>query len=165
MDRVWMLRLLSLGLMVSLVPLWRQMAWARNRYYTLLTILAALYPLGKVLQAWLIGPGWVRWYLSDVGWTSFVALAVAGLIKYRLFLDRVNAGVHVAFMIGVAAELWQMSVKQRGTFTGAGDWIDLIIFILMYGLNLYLIALMRTPAPTPTVKVPRKKVKRALNHR
>ncbi|MDP3958369.1 MAG: hypothetical protein Q8Q36_02835 [bacterium] len=136
-----------------------------SRYFTAIAVLALLYPLGKVLQFWLIGPGWIRWYISDVGWVSCVGILIAFgnmLPSSGTMLDRIKTGVGVAFAIAVCIESAQIILPKRpikSDFIAAGDWADMAIFFLMYGVNLYLIHKMKpaTPIPVAATLQPKKK--------
>lgn len=116
-----------------------------NFYFRVIALIALLYPIGKVLQFWLIGPGWIRWYMADIGWVSCIALILAfgRIASGRTLLDKMVTGVHLAFGVAVLVELFQLSlgkprVAREGVFSAAGDWVDLVIFLLMYVMNLLL---------------------------
>lgn len=118
-----------------------------NIYFRTLAIMGLLYPFGKMLQLNLIGPGWIRWYLADVGFISCIALLLAfgRMVPPRdWILGRITTGIHVAFAVAVGMELLQLYVKPvqdigSGIPTARGDWVDLAIFITMYCVNLLLI--------------------------
>ncbi|MDP2816224.1 MAG: hypothetical protein Q8O19_06050 [Rectinemataceae bacterium] len=118
-----------------------------NIYFRIIVLMGLLYPLGKMLQLNLIGPGWIRWYLADVGFISCIALLLAFgrmIPPSNWILGRITSGIHVAFAVAVITELLQLSVRASQTVSGhaataRGDWVDLGIFITMYCVNLILI--------------------------
>jgi hypothetical protein len=137
--------------------LYRTARGAQNTYFRILCTIAILYPLGKVIQFGLIGPGWLRWHMSDAGWVSCMAIFMAfgPLEKRGLLHERLRNGTHIVFGVAVIMELLQLSVPKasahKDLFTAAGDWVDLAIFFVMYGVNLLLIWRMSPPMPMPAV--------------
>lgn len=164
MELLWMARILSLIALVMIAHMfWKNSVWVGNRYFTIMVAIGLLYPLGKALQFWLIGPGWLRWYLGDIGWTSCVTVFIAfsPWTKSRRLFDGISTGVHTAFFIAATVELSQMMLQvdpaNRPAFSAAGDDIDMVIFLVMYWVNIFLLSFMCPPAPVAQEGVPDKK--------
>lgn len=160
----------SLGVLVIFAPLLSLEAYRINsRYFTAMAVLALLYPLGKVLQLWLIGPWWIRWYMSDVGWVSCIGIVIAfgNVLPFGgTMLDRMKMGIGVAFAVAVCVESAQLFLQKNTTksaFMAAGDWVDMGIFFAMYAVNLYLLFKMNQRASVPVISVPQKPKKRRRN--
>lgn len=165
-----MMQWASLVLLVTITPTLLFEAYRiNNRYFTAMAVIALLYPLGKVLQFWLIGPGWIRWYMSDVGWVSCVGIFIAfgNMLPFgRTLLDSMKVGVGVAFAIAVCVESAQLFLPKNATksaFMAAGDWIDMGIFFFMFAVNLYLLFKMRPPVTVPIITAPQKPKKARRN--
>ncbi len=132
---------------------WMMWMMARIAKHTAAAVflgLAFLYPLGKVFQFWVLGPRFVRWYMSDVGFVPFTALAIG------LFLMSKNWGIQPAFRrslgtalrLGILVELMQLAIsaaaKKHVEFSAAGDWWDMACYITAYVLCRFLFSLYFT---------------------
>lgn len=101
-------------------------AWkARSLGVWALTILALTYPLGKSLQALVVGPQWVRHYLSDAGFVPFMVLSwMIGLS----WLQRREGATERGPLWAVPATLFFLALGLAGEavqwMMGTGDWID-----------------------------------------
>lgn len=114
-------------------------------YYRALWLLGVLYPLGKSLQLWAIGPAVVRGYLSDIGFIACI-VCVLGLTRgYTRSVARTARMFAVyGFVVAVAVEVIQMFANSRIekaglTFSAKGDWVDMIIYLLTFLAVLYLL--------------------------
>lgn len=128
-------------------------AYKNRGYFMVMAALGLLYPLGKLFQFWLIGPGWIRWHLSDVGWISWLAILLTflGIIRGASFFSRVRRGIGTAFLVALCSESLQLIfIEPRPDrapgLTATGDWIDMVIFLLMLGVNLGLVFQMERSA-------------------
>lgn len=139
----------------------------RSTYFTAIALIAFLYPLGKFFQFWLIGPSWIRWYMSDIGFISSMLLGMAySPLKFfgNTMLERMRRGLGTAFRLAVMVEILQLIAKphitKKQTFMASGDWNDLAIFFAMYGVNFYLIAKLRKQCEPVVVPQPIQKSKK-----
>lgn len=114
-------------------------------YYKALWILGILYPLGKSLQFWVIGPAVVRGYLSDIGFIACLVCLVGLTRGYSRSVARTARMFAVyAFVVAVAVEVIQMFANSRIekaglTFGPRGDWVDMIIYLVTFLAVLYLL--------------------------
>lgn len=128
----------------------------RNKYFRIFAGLALIYPFGEWLQYMLIGPGWIRWHLSDFGFSSSVGLLftityfTADYLSRRYspekFPNQLLVGVSIALTIAIVQETYKFLIHVKPNPThpvSHGDWIDMIVFIISYGLNYWLISKMR----------------------
>lgn len=149
-----------------------------NRYFTCIAVLGFLYPLGKIFQIWLIGPSWVRWYVADIGFISSVAVFFA-IMRIPLFnhfgrsmAERMKYGMDFGAFMAIMVEFIQLAMKPYVTehkgFMASGDWVDMGIFVVMYGVNRILYTKLNNslqPAKPSSVRKrsrkprPRKKMK------
>lgn len=153
------------------IILFREVRRIRNTHFTAIALIAFLYPLGKFFQFWLIGPTWIRWYMSDVGFVSCLALTIA-YSPFRFFgrtmLERIRRGIGSAFRLAVLVETLQLIAKpyitDRPKFSASGDWMDMAIFFVMYGVNRYLLAKLEKQCRLPATQHQRQRKKRAVVH-
>lgn len=125
-------------------------AWQFRKFYTgpkmrAIIAMATLYPIGKTLGLWVIGPRWVRWYLGDVGFIAFTAL----LFLHSTWLKipppaRFRFGARFGLVAALTVEALMLSAKQlpnypKHKFWAAGDWTDALIFVLTYFVVMTLI--------------------------
>lgn len=123
-----------------------------NAYFSVIACIGVLYPLGKFLQVWMIGPGWIRWYMGDVGWVSCMGILIASAFSTGSWLYRLKRGIDIAYAIAFGVELAQLLVPMAATQTGfkfAGDWVDMGIFFFTYAVNYLLIFKMIPKAVAP----------------
>lgn len=157
----------SLVVLLLFAPMFFLEAYRINsRYFTIIVAIAVLYPLGKVLQLWLIGPGWIRWYMADVGWVSCIGIVIAfgNILPIRGTMpDRLKAGIVAAFIVAVCIESAQLYFPKNTTksaFMAAGDWTDMEIFFLMFAINLHLLFKMKQQVAVPVI-IPKKSSKKS----
>lgn len=128
----------------ALVPLLGMLTWLvvreyrriPDRHYGYILGLALCYPLGKLFQVWLWGPGFIRWYLADIGFVPSIALVVsmAPFLKGSI-LHKLGWGAGTGLRIALIAEGLQLlarGYKSSLKFQARGDWVDVGIFILTY---------------------------------
>ena len=139
----------------------------RSVYFIAIALIAFLYPLGKFFQFWLIGPRWIRWYMSDVGFISGIGIAIA-YSPFKFFgntmLERIRSGLGTSFRLAVVVEILQLIAKpyitKKQTFMASGDWVDMAIFFVMYAVNLYLLAKLKKQCEPVVVTRPIQKSKK-----
>lgn len=140
----------------------------KNWCFTILGLLALLYPLGKAVQFWLIWPSWIRWHMADVGFIPAGALA-AGLIGStyfgHTFLERTKKGAGTLFRIAIMVEGAQLllipQAKVGHIFRTAGDWVDMVIFFVMFGVTKLLVEGLPQEKPAPETVLPKLARRRA----
>ena len=84
-------------------------AKVRNRYLYLMSAIGALYIFGQFSQTFLIGPRWIRWHMSDVGWISWLTIVLTYLkLSFGINeLQRLKSGVWISFFTGIGIEFLQ----------------------------------------------------------
>lgn len=133
----------------------------RDRWEVLLIkLLSFMYALGETMQMSLLGPNTLRWYLSDIG---FVAVPV-GFLFFLVKITRRNALswgkrlAFIAFMVAIAQEILSLQIQPGQVTPEAlvrGDVIDVIIFVTVYVLVLFLLQnLERKILMTQSVEIP-----------
>lgn len=123
----------------------------RNPYLSIILFFPVLYQWGKVMQIYLIGPSWVRWYVADfgfVGMGAFMAILHTniGVIPSKRSFNRmikkmVTLSV-LAFCIAMMVEVMQMAadaVLNHPKFPTAGDPIDIALYVYSFLLITWLI--------------------------
>jgi phosphatidylserine synthase len=143
--------LIIIGTVATIAPAIVLFAFVRNNYFRILSILALLYPLGEYLQYALFGPSWIRWHLSDVGFVPSYGLLVTVILlwtnrSWERFPNLLLKGATVAFVIGVVYESSQFFYQGNSESIhprASGDWVDIAIFALIYGLSYFLISKFR----------------------
>ncbi len=102
-----------------------------------------LYGLGKYIQAAMVGPGFVRWYLSDVGfvgitgWVFLYGHASSAKIRWAA---RTLATILVVVAVGLEWLVIKVQPQEIITIpTARGDIVDVIIFIVSYSFVMVLI--------------------------
>jgi hypothetical protein len=120
----------------------------KTRAMYVMFLIGCTYPLGKLIQGWLEVPSVIRWHLADVGWTSFVALILlaSNIIRFDSYIKSVAVSIFAAGALGVAIELFQLVFYPKLTSSGvlvhvAGDWNDVLVFVVMTTINLLLLAM------------------------
>ncbi|MEW6616830.1 MAG: hypothetical protein AB1333_00150 [Patescibacteria group bacterium] len=123
----------------------------RNPYLSIVLFFPVLYQWGKVMQIYLIGPSWVRWYVADFG---FVGMGVFMAIMHTNFavphkkrsfdrlIKKMMRFAVIAFMIAMITELMQMaadSIPNHPKYPTAGDPIDIAMYIYSFLLITWLI--------------------------
>jgi len=108
--------------------------WQEN----LLTFMLLLYVFGKYIQIAGIGPGYLRWYLADVGFMGTpggVLLMIGSLVDdYRIHsVLRARDWTYIAFLGACVLEVVYMYYHEKLVEADAlvrGDIIDLTIFFV-----------------------------------
>lgn len=123
----------------------------RNPYISIILFFPVLYTWGKVMQIYLIGPSWVRWYVSDFG---FVGMGAFMAILYTNFgmppkkrdfgklIKKMMKLTVIFFVIAMITELMQMaadSIPNHPPLLTAGDPIDMALYIYSFLLIVWLI--------------------------
>jgi len=93
--------------------------------------LSLLYLIGEYFQIEMIGPNWLRWYLSDFGFIFAIALTINKVIK----------STKLSFTISFAAAvIFEMTlIFEIVTFTHwVGDLPDIGVFTTAYLIGLLL---------------------------
>ena len=94
-------------------------------YLVLWVVWATTYPVGKILQAHLVGPRITRWYLADVGYIAWYPLIVFNMHSITSDEHSLMTAYYAALIFllaGVGAELYEMWRKI------GGEWVDILIF-------------------------------------
>lgn len=110
------------------------------RLFSLIPLLALLYPLTKTAQFGMIGPTWFRSYFADIGFIPFFTYAAIlkefmGNLNFR----RIRAVAWIAGIFAIAAEFFQIFMLKKGylslsglkNLTARGDLVDMWIFFIM----------------------------------
>ncbi len=120
----------------------RTMPW----FYRALWLLGIMYPLGKSLQLWVIGPAVVRGYAADIGFIACL-VCVLGLTRgYSRSVARTARMFAVyGLVVAVTIEVIQMFANSRIEKAGLkfgprGDWADMIIYLVSFLVVLYLLS-------------------------
>lgn len=111
----------------------------RNVYFSILSVLASCYGIGKFIQFWHLGPLWLRGCLSDVGFIPAIVLApvIAGQNK------KAASWANLGLVLALVVETGQIIINPfipKGHFGPRGDWVDVVIFISSYLVVHWLIA-------------------------
>ncbi|MES2213376.1 MAG: hypothetical protein V4473_00870 [Patescibacteria group bacterium] len=130
----------------------------RSVNFATIVLFAMCYPIGKTFQLWLVGPRWIRWYMSDVGFISMVMIWIgfSGIAFFgKTVLERIKIGAWDGFILAVIVETLQLCAKsqsvihKKGTFAASGDWVDMAIFFVMYIVNISLLARLKRECGPP----------------
>ena len=123
----------------------------RNPYISFILFFPVLYVWGKVMQIYLIGPSWVRWYVSDFG---FVGIGAFMAILYTNFgmppkrrdfgklIKKMMKLTVIFFAIAMMVEVMQMqadAIPNHPKYLTAGDPIDIALYIYSFLLITWLI--------------------------
>lgn len=118
----------------------------KEPYWTskIIWILMALYPLGKVVQMWKLGPDYVMWYMSDVGFVPIMAVFLCQELHKRdpnpeKAFRQLLVSATIVLSLAMAVELFQMSTNKYTegvTFVARGDWVDFVCYLGSYALLL-----------------------------
>jgi len=128
--------------------------------------LAVTYPIGELMQYALVGPGFIRWYLSDIGFVAVPAafLFVVPRITWGTALDLGKRLTTAAFIIGGSLELFFWKIQPSEPIPNAmvrGDLIDVTIFVIVYILVLILLLNLEEKInQPPIVETPKRKKKK-----
>ncbi len=103
---------------------------------------AILYPLGKVFQVFGVGPGFIRWYLSDVGFVPCVAVFIGEQVRFTRGYAYTRKGYEAGVVIGLAGALfveWMQTVATLAGQSGVsrGDVMDVMLFVTTASLSVY----------------------------
>lgn len=125
----------------------RDIRRVKSSAFTLLALMALLYPVCKTLAMFVIGPRFVRWYLGDFGFVAcagyfgFFLPAVLPLKASPFKMARI--GAHAGFRIAVYTELLLIAItpllKEPRRFAATGDWWDILMYCLSYPIVLRLV--------------------------
>ena len=112
-------------------------------YYKAIWVLGFLYPLGKTIQFWGIGPAVLRGYVSDLGFIACLTCLISLTKGYSQKVSR-NGIIVAAFGLAIAVimEVFQLLANSRLAGKGfgpRGDWVDMFIFFLTFLVVLYLL--------------------------
>lgn len=130
----------------------------RDRRFYLVAMLGSLYIFGEVIQYLHMGPGWIRWHMSDVGWVSWFTIIITAVVSKLLpdidVLGLLRKMLWIPFLGGVVMELTQMYLAEKdpgvlSESTVRGDVIDIIIFTVTFVANLLLLKRIATRNATP----------------
>ncbi|MEW6617398.1 MAG: hypothetical protein AB1333_03190 [Patescibacteria group bacterium] len=91
----------------------------------LFCFLSSLFPLGELLQYLVVGPSWIRWYLSDFGLSASIASIFFTIKGYKF----IKKGLFCGFLYGIIAELLQF-------LCGHGDPIDVGVITVGFFVGL-----------------------------
>ncbi len=145
----------TIGAVSMIAPAVVLSIYINNTYFRCFACLSLTYPFGEWLQYMVIGPGWIRWHVSDVGFISSFGLLFAvfhylgRFASHRFtaetFPNRLLMGTSIGFVLAIASEVLKPSVRTMliPDQTSKLDWIDIIIFCLSFGLNYWLISRMK----------------------
>src|SRR5258707_4395399 len=98
-----------------------------SRIIKLIGLMAMCYPLGKLIEIWLIGPDFIRWHLSDFGFVPCLAFvlykigALRRLEPWRQWLIWATAPL-VAAVGAESVELALQRVEVARNLSTRGAW-------------------------------------------
>jgi len=103
------------------------------------------------MQLNLIGPSWVRWYVSDFGFVGFGTL-LALLVHttpskqkgLKVLVKKIMRLTVIMFVLAVTVEMFQMEAdkiaRERNlVIPTAGDLVDIALYVYSFLLNIWLI--------------------------
>lgn len=99
--------------------------------FQIFLFLGLLYPLGKLIQMFEIGPRALRWYLSDAGFVPCTAATIA-VLRFR-GVNPTHEDVFIGFVLALLTEWWEMVTGPhipKDVRFFAGDWLDVQVFVL-----------------------------------
>lgn len=93
-------------------------------------LLGTLYALGEVIQLLQWGPRWLRFHLSDFGFTFAI-----GLLLHLLFGVSLLWAYTVAYLFAMALEIFQFS-------TNKGDLLDILAMSLSFTIAIIIVRII-----------------------
>lgn len=132
---------LLIGLLWTIVaPLVVHLAFRQMRL-TILTIFSAFYLIGKDLQSFLSLPWYIRWYMADIGFVSFIGITAFAI---SFFIDGnyakqliLKVFLIAGYIVAVIAEM--ITILYPGVTIHTGDWFDIIAYTLGLIISLIII--------------------------
>lgn len=100
---------------------------SKSSAFFVIAIISLLYGAGEMLQLALVGPNWVRWYLSDFGFPFSFAVSAMVFLKLKPAYAIMAGG-----LVAVSWELFQFS-------QGEGDPIDVLVFVIAVSIGLIIV--------------------------
>lgn len=85
--------------------------------WTIVVIFSLFYIFGELLQYSEIGPNWLRWYMSDFGFSACICSSIYTFSRKRVGLE---VGLFAGAFIGLIYELLQF-------YQDCGDIIDMLM--------------------------------------
>lgn len=143
-THTWLLLVVSIAFAINVI--FFALVLKSDWEIVVILFLLFLYALGKYIQMAMIGPGIVRWYLSDIGfigitgWIFFYGHPSSAKIRSAA---RTLATMLVVVAVCIEWVVMNFQPKQipipTTTPMARGDIIDVMIFIISYGLVMLLI--------------------------
>lgn len=118
------------------------------RLFSLIPLLALLYPLTKIAQFGMIGPTWFRSYCADIGFIPcFTYIAILQEFSADLNFRKIRLKTWAAAIFAMGAEFFQIFLLKGGylnlslfnKLTARGDVADMWIFFSMLIILLVII--------------------------
>ena len=104
---------------------------SKSSEFYVIAIISVLYFAGEMLQLALIGPNWVRWYLSDFGFPF--SFAVTAMVYLKL---KPTYAILAGGLVAICYEVFQFS-------QGDGDPIDVLVFVIAVTIGLAIIRFLK----------------------
>jgi hypothetical protein len=123
-DMAYLLLVLFCCVVALLAIGWIAFAMGSPRFWAI-TVVALTYPIGKSLQALVMGPQWIRHYLSDFGFVPFMVLAWVLALRALQFRWGTTE-IRTYWVVPATSFMLGISLLGEGVqwIMGTGDWVD-----------------------------------------
>jgi hypothetical protein len=139
-----------------------------------ISLVAMMYPIGKICQFAHLGPIWIRSWGADLGFVPSYALAgvifAISMTKLVRLKYAAIVGTIIGFMLGISTELLQFygesvlgkNLSGISGFTGRADIVDIITFTVSAIATIFFS--LSVPDREITTSLQKKKLKSVRKH-